>query len=193
MRVSRKTSTIPSYYINNMSLESVSSYKYLGVYITSNLNWSLHTENIIKNANRMLGYLRRNFFNVPTNLKLLLYKTLIRPKLEYATPVWDPAHENLITDLEMVQNNSVRFILANYNRTASITNMKSNLCLPSLASRRKVSRIALFHKLYHHHTLRDHLIPIQFMYPVALIISTKLVFCHATLKVFTIIPAANLA
>lgn len=159
MRVSRKSSRPPPYHIDNIHLESVTSYKYLGVYITANLNWSAHIEHLINKANRMLGYLRRNFYHVPSSLKLLLYKTLIRSKLEYATSVWDPTHINLITALEMVQNNSVRFIRANYSRTASITSMKSDLSLPSLSLRRKVSRIALFHKMYHHPDLRDRLIP----------------------------------
>lgn len=158
MRVSRSCTTSPIYYLNNIPLDSVNSYKYLGVHITTNLNWTTHIEYIIINANRMLGYLRRNFFNAPHGLKLLLYKTLIRSKLEYATTVWDPTYNNLVTSLELVQNNSVRFILSNYNRTASISTMKTSLALPSLASRRKVSRLTLFHKIYHHPILHAQLL-----------------------------------
>lgn len=157
MRVFRTSTTSPPYYLNNIPLDSVNSYKYLGVHITSNLNWSPHIE-YINNANRMLGYLQRNFSNAPCGLKLQLYKTLIRSKLEYATAVWDPSYDNLITSLELVQNNSVRFILSNYNRTASITTMKTSLALPSLTSRRKVSRLTLLHKVYHHSSLHDQLL-----------------------------------
>ncbi|XP_065296698.1 uncharacterized protein [Dermacentor albipictus] len=159
LRVSRTCNSIPTYSLDHVLLESVSSYKYLGVHITSTLTWSAHITFIINNANRMLGYIRRNFSKAPSSLKLLLYKTLIRPKLEYAASIWDPHHENLIHSLEMVQNNSVRFILSNYNRTASISSMKSSLNLPSLASRRKAFRICLFHKMFHHPHLRSELIP----------------------------------
>lgn len=159
MRISSSNTATFSYYLNNTALEAVESYKYLGVHITSNLTWSLHIQNIMNSANRMLGYLRRNFYNAPLELKLLLFKTLIRPKLEYATSVWDPYHANLINALELVQNNCVRFILSNYNRGASISAMKSNIGLPSLSSRRKISRLTLFHKLYYHGALRDELIP----------------------------------
>lgn len=106
----------------------------------------------------MLGYLRRNFSTAPCGLKLQIFKTLTRPKLEYATAVWDPSYDNLVTSIELVQNNSVRFILCNYDRTASISAMKTSLALPSLASRRKVSRLTLFHKLYHHSFLHDQLL-----------------------------------
>lgn len=172
MRVTRATNTQTSYYLNNSPLQLVNSYKYLGVHITSNLTWSLHIQNITNNANRMLGYLRRNFSKAPSSLKLLLYKTLIRSKLEYATSVWDPYHEKLINLLELVQNNSVRFILSKYDRAASITDMKSGLDIPSLSLRRKVFRLSLFHNLYHHPTLRDHLIP----YPQY--VSNRIDHCH---------------
>lgn len=157
MRVSRSNGSQFIYYLNGTPLEFTTCYKYLGVHITSNLTWALHIEQIINKANRMLGYLRRNFSRAPSSLKLSLYKTLIRPKLEYAASVWDPSHSNLITSLELVQNNSTRFIFSNYNRTASISSMKTNLSL-TLSSRRKLSRLATFHKLYHHPILRDELI-----------------------------------
>lgn len=158
LRVSRANHQLPNYYLDNTPLQSVTNYKYLGVHITTDLTWTVHCNYVIKNANRMLGYLRRNFSTAPSFLKLLLYTTLIRPKLEYSAAVWDPSHANLIHSLEMVQNNSIRFILSNYNRTASITAMKSSLNLPSLSSRRKMFRLHLFHKLFHHTSLRDGLI-----------------------------------
>lgn len=34
-------------YLNNVPLESVSSYKYLGVHISDNLTWTLHIEYIM--------------------------------------------------------------------------------------------------------------------------------------------------
>lgn len=123
LRVSRTASNPPAYQLNNTILESVTSYRYLGVHITSDLTWSLHINHIVNNANRTLGYLRRNFSSAPASLKLLLYKTLIRSKLEYASAVWDPSTAKLIDSLELVQNNSTRFILHNYNRTASISSM----------------------------------------------------------------------
>lgn len=158
MRISRTSSVSSIYHIASTSLETVSSYKYLGIHITSNLSWADHISYVISNANRILGYLRRNFAQVSSSIKLTMYKTLIRPKLEYAASVWDPSHENLIRSLEMVQNNSTRFILSNYNRTASISAMKLSLDLSTLASRRKLFRLSLFHSIFHHPQLHHELI-----------------------------------
>ena len=131
MRVSRRTAACPTYQLSNNPLENVSSYKYLGVHISSDLSWKAHTEYVINSNNRMPGYLRHNFSFAPSSLKLLLYKTLVRPKLEYSCSVWDLGTEILISALEAIQNRSARFILSNYHRTSSVTFMKSSPhCLP---------------------------------------------------------------
>uniref|UniRef100_A0A6B0V3W3 Putative endonuclease/reverse transcript n=1 Tax=Ixodes ricinus TaxID=34613 RepID=A0A6B0V3W3_IXORI len=149
MRISRTSPNMPFYHLTNVPLAPVSSYKYLGVHITCNLSWKLHVEYVINNANRMLGYLKRNFSLAPSALKLTLYKSLVRSKLEYASSIWDPSQSNLINVLEAVQNRSARFILGNYHRTASVSSMKITLSLPNLSLRRKVARLCLFHKIYH--------------------------------------------
>lgn len=148
MRVSRQNNTCPSYCINNSTLLSVSTYKYLGVHITNDLSWNIHVDYITNNANRLLGYLRRNFSLAPVSLKLLLYKTLVRTKLEYAGSIWNPG-VSLASSIESIQNRSARFILSNYHRTASVTSMKASLHLPNLSFRRKIARLCLFHKMYH--------------------------------------------
>lgn len=81
MHISRNSSPASTYHINNVFLETVLSYKYLGVHISSNLSWKTHIHYIINNADRMLGYIRRNFSHSSSSIKLLLYKTLVRSKL----------------------------------------------------------------------------------------------------------------
>lgn len=84
---SSDSSTPFGYAINNINIDYVTSYKYLGIQLTDNLSWHAHIEYIPNNANRSLGYIRRNFSKVPCHLKLILYKTLIRHRLEYASSV----------------------------------------------------------------------------------------------------------
>lgn len=161
MQISRPTDKTNAclYFLDNVALLPVNCYKYLGVHISNDLSWNTHIEYVISNSNRMLGYLRRNFSSVSTSLKLNLYKTLVRSKLEYACALWDPHQVTLIHCLESIQNRAARYILSSYSRTASVSTMKKTVNLPDLSVRRKCSRLCLFHKIYHHNpTLKEQLI-----------------------------------
>uniref|UniRef100_A0A6G5AAT4 Putative endonuclease/reverse transcriptase n=1 Tax=Rhipicephalus microplus TaxID=6941 RepID=A0A6G5AAT4_RHIMP len=144
MHISRNSSPASTYHINYVFLESALSYKYLGVNISSNLSWKTHINYIINNANCILGYIHRNFFHSSSSIELLLYKTLVRSKLEYSASVWSPGIESLISDLEAVQNPACRFILSNYHRTSSVTAMKLSLFLPPLSRCRSVASLCTF-------------------------------------------------
>jgi hypothetical protein len=46
--------------LHNHTLESVSSAKYLGITLQSDLKWTQHTNNIVANANKSLEFFKRN-------------------------------------------------------------------------------------------------------------------------------------
>ena len=76
-----------SYSLEGIVLENVDSIKYLGVKITIDLKWNTH---ITKNSFCTIGFLRRNLFSCPQDVKEAAYKGLVRPVLEYGSSVWDP-------------------------------------------------------------------------------------------------------
>ena len=47
----------------------------------------------------------------------------MRPNLEYATAVWDPHRQEQIDSIEAVQWHAARFIIRDYNKTSSVTEM----------------------------------------------------------------------
>ena len=73
--------------MNGTPLNSVSYHPYLGVVLSSNLNWSFHIENIVGKANRSLGFIRRNLYSCPENGQGQAYLTVVRPCLEYACSI----------------------------------------------------------------------------------------------------------
>ena len=58
-----------SYTLEGTVLENVESIKYLGVTITSDMKWNTHIRNVCSKANRTLGFLRRNLFSCPQDVK----------------------------------------------------------------------------------------------------------------------------
>ena len=67
-----------SYTLEGTDLENVESIKYLGVIITSDLRWNTRVSNGCTKANRTLGFLRRNLYSCPQEVKEAAYKGLVR-------------------------------------------------------------------------------------------------------------------
>ena len=78
---------LPKYTLEGTVLENVDSIKYLGVTIISDLKWNSHIRNVCSKANRTLGFLRRNLFSCPKDVKEAAYKSMVRPILEYGSTV----------------------------------------------------------------------------------------------------------
>ena len=90
-------------------LELVSSEAYLGVTIYSGLRWGEHCNKIASSATRVLNTVRRTLQPCSTEVKERAYKALVRPKLEYSSPAWNPYTQRDIRRIEQVQRNATRF------------------------------------------------------------------------------------
>ena len=75
-----------SYALEGTVFENVDSIKHLGVTFTNELKWNTHITNVCTIANRTLGFLRKNLFSCPQNVKEAAYKGLVHPVLEYGSP-----------------------------------------------------------------------------------------------------------
>jgi hypothetical protein len=95
----------------------------------------------------MLGFVKRNLKRCPKPIKSVAYKSLVKPKLEYAAAVWDPYHKNQIYNVEMVQRRAARFVTSNYQREASVTDMLQKLKWPTLEVRRLQYRLVMMYRV----------------------------------------------
>jgi hypothetical protein len=70
-------------------VEQESSFKLLGVVITNNLQWEEHATSICAKVNKRLHFLKLlKRAGVTTADLLQYYKSVIRPVVEHACPVW---------------------------------------------------------------------------------------------------------
>ena len=114
--------------IHGSSVENVTSYKYLGILLDSDLNFSMHIEYAVGIAKRASAKVSRliegdkgvpvhtgiELYNTHTHPRLTalfrdypgepVYKTLVRLHLEHALPVWSSIPEKEVLKLEKVQH-----------------------------------------------------------------------------------------
>ena len=105
-----------------------------------------HIETITAKANSTLGMVCRNIKKAPTSVKEQIFKTLIRPQLEYASCMWSPWLKQDILELEKVQRRAAHFVYNNYWPTASVTEMISTLNWETLEKRREKARLCMLYK-----------------------------------------------
>ena len=74
----------------------------LGVEMSSDLTFSLHIENTVAGASRMVGWVMRTFRRRSRGLMLTLWKSLIQSKLDYCSQLWSPNDQASISKLEGV-------------------------------------------------------------------------------------------
>ena len=136
------------YTLHQQKLEQVQSAKYLGLTITDNLDWGQHVSEISCKATKTMGFLRRNLALAPRHTKEVAYKTLVRPQLEYAAPIWNPYHKVQIQEVEKVQRTAARWTCRRWRNTSSVCDMLDELEWPSLEARREQSSLTFFYKIH---------------------------------------------
>ena len=114
--------------------------------LQSNLTFDSHISNKISKAKQQLGMIRRALYWAPKTAKLLAYKSLCRPHLEYASASWDPHLRCHVNSIEMVQHQAVGFIETLKGR-ASVSEAKERLGLEPLEKRRRNQRLALLMRI----------------------------------------------
>jgi len=91
----------------------------LGVIISEDLKWQKQCSEAVRKANRMLGMIKRNFIDRSQETIILLYKSLVRPHLEYCCQLWSPYYKKDIKLIEGVQRRATKLVAGmqdfNYN------------------------------------------------------------------------------
>ena len=129
-------------------MEQVQSAKYLGLTITDDLDLGQHISEISAKATKTMGFLLRNLAFAPKHTKEVAYKTLVRPKLEYAVLIWHPYHESQIGQVEKVQRTAARWTCRRRRNTSSVGNMLDELEWPSLETRREQFSLTFLYKIH---------------------------------------------
>ena len=96
------------YNMGDLTLETSTEEKDLGVIIDDKLKFDIHTEAHVNKANKVIGLLRRSFETLDKETLVWLFK--VRPHLEYCNTVTYPVYEKDATLLESVQRRATKMV-----------------------------------------------------------------------------------
>jgi len=82
----------------------------LGIIFSTDLKFRQNINKCINKANSMIGLVRRTFQHITTKQFRKLYKTLIRPQLEYGNLIWHPRFKKDIESIERVQKRATKLV-----------------------------------------------------------------------------------
>ena len=107
----------------------------LGVMVTDNLKPSAQCVKAAGKARAVLGLVKRNFRKLDESDFLILYKTYIRPHMEYCVQAWSPYLQKDIQILEKIQRAATKIVP--HLKTRSYEDRLSQLGLTTLETRRR--------------------------------------------------------
>ena len=135
---SRKTIKMShtSIVFNTMPVARTTCQKHLGLYLDEKLSFYDHINANISNANKDIGIIKRLSNTLSKNSLLTIYKSFIRPYLDYCDIIYDqPNNESFCTKIECIQNNAALAIAGGMKGT-SHNKLYKELRLESLNFRR---------------------------------------------------------
>ena len=95
---------------SGQDLTPASSVKDLGVHLSPDMKWSLQATIAVQDANEMANWVLSVFSDRSKDVLLTLYKSIVRSRLEYSCPVWNPSSMQDIKKLESTQRAFTRYI-----------------------------------------------------------------------------------
>lgn len=142
------------YRMNGVVLDVVEAEKDLGVVISCDLKSSNQCLKAYASANKILGMINRTIVNKNSDIMLKLYKSLVRPNMEYCTAVWSPYYVKDKELIEKIQHRFTKMIIE--VKHLSYADRLRKLDLWSLEERRNRSDLIEVYKMLHGLTSISH-------------------------------------
>ena len=132
-------------------IDRISTHRHLGVYLTSNLDWSVQINDVCLRANRKLAILR-NVKMLKRHTLDLLYKITVRSVIDYALPIYSNTLKlTELARLDRLQYRAAKLVTGALHFT-SREKLNLELGWENFQARIKFLGLCLFQKIHLHET-----------------------------------------
>ena len=143
----KRMGTPSNIYANEVPIEYVKTYKYLGmIFDAPGLKWKNHIDYIRDTSLSRINILKcisAKQWGADRNVLCRLYKSLIRSKLDYGSMFYSAANQTYIQKLDTIQNTCIRLAIG-AQKTSPILSIEVESHIPPL----KIHRIMTLLKYY---------------------------------------------
>ena len=107
----------PNICLKNVKLQQVREHKHSGILLSDDMKWTAHIDYIVGKTRKKLGLLHRQSRKLTIKQKIDIYRTMIRPVLEYGSVLFDncSTYDNL--KLESCQRTAALICTGTMKRT----------------------------------------------------------------------------
>jgi hypothetical protein len=132
-------------------IDEVVSHIHLGLTFQSNMSWNNHILSVYEKASQRLNMLKPLKFKIDKSTLACLYKSFIRPIMEYGDIIWDNCTAGNSELLESVQYQSARVVTGAIKGTSS-NSLRQELAWEELSIRRKIHKLSYFYKIVYNYS-----------------------------------------
>ena len=136
----------PDLFYDDQKIIEVSQHTHLGVVLCNNLSWRAHIFKIYEKASKRLNMLKGIKFKVDRTILRKLYKSLVRPLIEYADVLWEGCTESESDLLEHVQYEAAKIVTGAMKGTSKHRLMQE-IGWEDLKTRRAIHKLLLYFKI----------------------------------------------
>ena len=129
----------PSLYLNGNELPYVENVRFLGMTLDRRLNWRDHFRILRDNCFKVLNILRflsHSTWGADRTSMLMLYRALVRSRLDYGSIVYSSARDTYMKPLSTVHNTGLRLATGAF-RTSPVLSIYADTGEPPLVNRRE--------------------------------------------------------
>ena len=136
----------PDLFYGDNKIIEVAQHTHLGVVLCNNLSWRAHIFKIYEKASKRLNILKGIRYKVDRTTLRKLYKSLVRPLMEYADVLWDGCTDSESDLLEHVQYEAAKIVTGAMKGTSKHRLMQE-IGWEDLKTRRAIHKLLLYFKI----------------------------------------------